>query len=223
MYSDIILHGVDKMARGKDTVAAIRSGAKAVNVILAGESHEYLREIQAARERAKKLTARFGVSPTVFLRTSIVFDSRDNRGGDDALTEREFRVLCALYSYIGDKPFSQVALSKIQERAAGAKTRAMLVALAENERGPIYTPKEIRTAIANLHAGGKGWFSRVTYRQHKTYYSHRLSIAELIEQVAQKEAAAKARRSAADSELLQRRIDQLTPRLANQKAAPGQP
>jgi hypothetical protein len=198
--------GLGHICQNIEAPRSIKKAAKSLNVVLNSKAIKYTLWIKQAQELPNMLAAKFGVSPLVRLRTDIVLNTR-NKTGNYALREREFRVLCALYSYIGDKPFCQVALSKIQERAAGCKTRAMLNALPEGQRGPVYTPKMIRTAIDRLHGEGQGYFARVTYRNHKTYYSHRKTEAELIELVAQKAAARKARQSASDS--LEKRIAEI--------------
>jgi hypothetical protein len=206
--SDIVMHGISHVALGDHSTAGITEAAETLNVTLGSDPSHYGAWIQKAQQRTEALVQRFGASPMVSLRTSLVFDSRDGNGRF-ALPEREFRVLMALYSYIGQKPFSQVATSKLEERAAGCKTRAMFEALKGDEWGPSYSPKEIRSAVERLHVDGEGWFSRVTWRRSRTYYSHRLQREQLIEKVAEKEAKRQRTRTSGDAALLEARVAQL--------------
>jgi hypothetical protein len=98
---------------------------------------------------------------------------------------REFRVLMAIYSCIGSKPYALVRFDAIRLRATGCKSEKVR----EHAEGrldfvpPMLTLKQARGTVARLHQ--LGWFARVTPDPHgrATYYSHRLSSDELREKV----------------------------------------
>lgn len=112
------------------------------------------------------------VRACVRLKTTIFFDHRD-RGSP---TEREFKILAAIYSGIGDNPMRALTVAQIQRRAAGCAS-ADLFNRWGCAQGTIFSPKQVRTTVDSLF--DSGFFARATYRLRITYYSHRADREEL--------------------------------------------
>ena len=56
------------------------------------------------------------------MKKSWLFDTRDGHG----ITYREFSVLCAIYSVIGDKELAVITRERIRRCALGYRTAAIL-------------------------------------------------------------------------------------------------
>lgn len=104
------------------------------------------------------------------MKTSLLLSSLS---GD--LTEREFRVLAAIYSAVGDKAYCWVAESVIALRAAGCRTAAVMASL--GREASQLTRKQVRNVVSTLET--KRFFARATVCNRQTYYSHRLTEEKL--------------------------------------------
>jgi|GEM_PF-4324772 len=110
----------------------------------------------------------------VRLRTDIHFDVRD----DEVLSERDWRVLCAVYSAIGDKPMVRIGWKRIQSRAAG-----WLTPPPANARlcGLLYPRGQIERSLSKLI--DRGFVFAATYKHGERFWSHRLNYQELWAEV----------------------------------------
>ena len=92
---------------------------------------------------------RQGRDALVRIKKEWVFKVRDKRG----LTYREFAVLGALYSCIGDKQATRVTQPRIRRCALGYRTeRIMAAELPRRADGAApLTPRQVRDTIARLH------------------------------------------------------------------------
>ena len=99
----------------------------------------------------------------VRLRTDIYFSIRDKK----SLSERELRILCAVYSAIGDKAAVVVGWKRIQWRAAGWLSQPV----DGQSCGPLYPRHQIDRTCAKLKR--RGLLFSVTYNRGERYWSHR--------------------------------------------------
>jgi hypothetical protein len=107
----------------------------------------------------------------VRLRTSdLHFDVRDK----GILSEREWRILAAIFSAIGDKPMVRLGWERIQCRAAGWLTPPPLGA---KPCGPLYPRGQIERSLRELL--DRGYLFGATYRRGERWWSNRLSHEEL--------------------------------------------
>jgi hypothetical protein len=114
--------------------------------------------------------SRHGRDPFVRIKRRWVFDTRDGHG----ISYREFAVLCAIYSAIGDKELAIVTQNRIRRCALGFRTAAIMEAeLANRTDGAMpLTARQLRDTIARLHRNK--FFARCTVARRITYYSIRL-------------------------------------------------
>jgi hypothetical protein len=121
----------------------------------------------------------------------------------DPLPARDFRVLCAIYSAIGRKPYMRIALSWIQHRSAGCKSKAVFDGW--KQRAEPLTEKAIRLSVARLHE--QKFFARSTFNQSQTFYSHRMDEDKLREEIVKaKTQPAKATAALSKDEEMTRKI-----------------
>ena len=106
---------------------------------------------------------------------ALCLDVRD-RG---ALNPREFAILSAIYSCLGQSSYKLITNSKIQRRASGCRSKEIFDTF--EERPKPYSMKQVRKTVEDLFL--KDFFGRFTYRNRETYYSHKLSEDELREKV----------------------------------------
>ncbi len=97
---------------------------------------------------------------------------------DGAPTWNEFRVLCGIYSAIGNKPFARCSIDSLRMRSAGCRKAALY---SPKTHLPLLGEKEVRLCVDRLWLGG--FFARFTYRRRLTFYSHRLTADALRQQV----------------------------------------
>jgi len=118
-----------------------------------------------------------GTDARVRIRLDWIFEVRDNKG----MPYPYLAVLAAIYSKIGDSEGPVLITRKeIWWRAHGFKSgRVFRVEM--GRRKPLLTPRQVRTIIERLHE--QNFFARVTYGSRQTYYSNRLSNAQLAEAV----------------------------------------
>jgi hypothetical protein len=109
----------------------------------------------------------------VRMRTDICWDSRN--GTDGGLSEREFRILAAIYSAIGQKQFSQITRDAIINRAAGCVSRAVFSQW--GGKAPAYSAKEVCRTVDDLEAAG--WFRTCVFNRRQKFFTHSLTDAEL--------------------------------------------
>ena len=159
----------------RDSYIRALLGAQRVSVTLGSisatvEGHRVLLRHLSAFEQ------RFGRDVLVRLATAFVFDARDGRG----LSYLELAVLAAIYSKIGaaDRPV-RITREEIWRRAHGYKSKNAFLNI---DRLPWFSARKTRSVIERLRE--RGFFAHVTYGRRQTYYSHRLSLDELINAVA---------------------------------------
>lgn len=156
----------------KDGNLAFRLGSKICGV--PGGSSQWFQESHAS---TAKWEATNGNGTTVRIKSKLVREVRD--GG--RMSWRELRVLCAIYSSIGDKDYAIIIpQSMIMARHCGFASQAKFAQAMQCEPRPEHlTNKELRGTIEKLWQ--LKFFARVTPCRHgrKTYYSHRMDDDEL--------------------------------------------
>ncbi|MSR67185.1 MAG: hypothetical protein EXS24_07430 [Pedosphaera sp.] len=128
------------------------------------ESYQKLRDHVVAFEKAH------GRDALVRVKKGWVFDTRDGHG----ITYREFSVLCAIYSAIGDKELAIVTRDRIRRCALGYRTAAIMQAELPRraDKAQPLTERQLRDTITRLHRNK--FFARCTVARRITYYSIRL-------------------------------------------------
>jgi hypothetical protein len=137
------------------------------------ERHRQLQDYVA------KFEARHGRDALVRIKQRWLFDARDGHG----LTYREFSVLCAIYSAIGDKDLAIVTRERIRRCALGYRTAAIMLAelpCRADKTQPL-TERQLRDTITRLHRNK--FFARCTVARRITYYSIRLNNEEFRKKV----------------------------------------
>lgn len=172
---------VDRFARGlsisrpdEEVMAELRRRLKFTGGSMRGLVTEWMRCDRFLSDYKKTFPSSVGL---VRIRADLCWDAKNDAG----LTERQFRVLAAVYSVLGNKPFSQVTREQIIYRAAGCVSRKVFEGWAS--RSEPYTEKEIRTTIATLEA--KHLFRTCVFRRRQKFFTNRLSEADLYAQVIQ--------------------------------------
>ena len=120
----------------------------------------------------------FGSDALVRHKTALCFDVKD-RG---ALNLREFAILSAIYSCLGQSSYRRITSAEIQFRATGCRSKEIFDTF--KKRPKSYSIKQVRKTVEDLFLNG--FFGRFTYRYRETYYSHKLSEDELREKVIEK-------------------------------------
>lgn len=93
---------------------------------------------------------------------------------DGAPTWPEFRVLCGIYSVIGEKPFARVSAESLRFRSAGARSKAVYD---PNRDHDLLGEKEVRLITDRLEL--RGFFARFCYRRRITFFSNKLGRDDL--------------------------------------------
>lgn len=139
------------------------------------------RQVLEHKERFEKMHGR---DVNVRCRTGLLFEVRERRG----MTYREFAVLCAINSIIGNKTVPvRITLAAIAPRSLGFKSaKALLSDQKIRHFKPAFkecalTLKQVRTTVEKLHE--LKWFARVTFGKRQTYYSNRMGQEELMKRV----------------------------------------
>ena len=109
---------------------------------------------------------------------------------DAAISEREWRILAAIFSAIGTKPMARLGWDAIQLRASGWLT----VRRPGAETGPLFPRGQIERTLGELLK--RGFVHAATYRRRERYWSHRHTQDEIWDLV-EKIKVAKARASSA--------------------------
>lgn len=140
------------------------------------QRHRGLSDYIAAYER------KHGKDARVRVKKAWLFNTRDHHG----LAYREFIVLCAIYSAIGDKKFTGVTREVIRRRALGYRTAVIMQAELPRraDTAQPLTERQLRDTIARLHRNK--FFARCTYARRVTYYSIRLDDTALRSSVIDK-------------------------------------
>lgn len=124
----------------------------------------------AVYHHISEFVTRHGGDAFVRLKKGWLFDTRDGHGID----YREFSVLCAIYSAIGNKELAIVTRDRIRRCALGYRTAAIMQAeLSKRTDGALpLTERQLRDTIERLHRNK--FFARCTVARRITYYSIRL-------------------------------------------------
>lgn len=124
--------------------------------------------------------AKFGDSGRALCRIKLEWIWDSLRGG--MLSEREFRVLVAIYSAIGNKPFRRITREEIRRRSCGYASKARYEQdIAAKAPKFNLTDSQIKTTVAKLQQ--LNFFAKVTYARRVSYYTHRLQVDDLVEAV----------------------------------------
>jgi hypothetical protein len=140
------------------------------------ERHNQLRHYVAEFE------ARHGHDARVRIKRAWLFDTRDGHG----ITYREFSVLCAIYSAIGDKELAIITQERIRRCALGYRTAAIMQAKLANrtDKAQPLTERQLRDTITRLHRNR--FFARCTVARRITYYSIRLDNEAMRKKVVER-------------------------------------
>lgn len=111
----------------------------------------------------------------VRLRNDLCFDAKDA----DGIDERQFRILAAIYSAIGNCAVKQVSVQQIIHRSAGCVSRAVFDSWAG--KALPFTRKQVRASVDELEA--RGLFKTCVFNRRQKYFTHSLAEAELRAQV----------------------------------------
>lgn len=122
--------------------------------------------------------ARHGPEPLVRVRSDIVWDALHER-----IPYREFAVLCAIYSVIGDKEWPvKITRETINTRFLGYKNEAVASSYGFRRDGmKELTERKLKDTIKKLEA--RGFFVKVNPSRTEAYFSHRMSRRELADAV----------------------------------------
>jgi hypothetical protein len=127
-------------------------------------------------KRIRSFESDHGRDCLVRIKADFLLGARDGH----MLTEREFRVLCALYSAIGNKK-SPVRITRrtIQTRMMGYRSQGIFkrLVLCKHQKRNLLSIRQIGLTVDKLHS--LNFFSRATYGRRVTYYSNRLTDAQL--------------------------------------------
>lgn len=119
---------------------------------------------------------RYGKDPLVRLKTELVFEARNGTG----ITPRELSVLAAIFSIVGKKQAPvRITQARVRHRALGYKTQAVCEKEISRRRDcakPL-TEWQLRSLIECLHT--RKFFARTTFGRRLTFYSHRMTDAQL--------------------------------------------
>lgn len=154
-------------------------GAKKIQIRL-GSVRNMVRAYTEVRELRHKYLARRGLREDglVRIKTAWIFDARDGK-----MREREFDVLCALYSCIGAFQYKWVTKDVLQFRSLGyMSAEAMEKELPGHLKSAVaLSLSQIGRTLNALH--GRHFFERVRPNKRQTYYSIRVTRQELEEAV----------------------------------------
>ncbi len=132
-------------------------------------------EIRKYQAFVDDFESEFETDSLVRHKKALCIDVRD-RG---ALNPREFAILSAIYSCLGQNSYRQITNSEIQCRATGCRSKEIFDTF--KNRSEPYSMKQVRKTVEDLFL--KDFFGRFTYQRRYTYYSHKLSEDELREKV----------------------------------------
>ncbi len=148
---------------------AVLYGAHAIGVNYQHPDHVKM-NYDRLRAYITDFEKRHGRDARVRIKRGWLFDTRDGNG----LSYREFSVLCAIYSAIGDKELAIITRDRIRRCALGYRTAAIMQAELPTraDKGQPLTERQLRDTITRLHRNK--YFARCTVARRITYYSIRL-------------------------------------------------
>lgn len=135
-----------------------------------------LETAKRVQEHVNKFESRFGRSPRLRLCKDLAFSLRDNQ----AFSLRDFRVLCSVYTLLGDSKYRILRRERINAMATGA-TKVASDQL-EFLGIPQLTVKQLRNSLDRLH--GMNFFARVLHwNRRNVYYSNSMNEQQLIKKI----------------------------------------
>lgn len=168
LHTDGFLDGTD--------VAETDSLALEVGLFLHQRTCKHAKPAISRARRLEQFCQGTGCNTMVCIRADILDDWVKG-----AIRDLHFRVLCAIYSYLGrDKPFALIRRSVITARAHGYASVGEFQATLLAKHGGILTPGQLRWALDTLEE--RGFFARVAFGR-TAYYSNRMSREALEEEV----------------------------------------
>ena len=108
-----------------------------------------------------------------------------------SLSQREFEVLCAIYSKIGSKGHVRMTYREIIQRACGFANKNDFERLCD--QAAVLTESMVRTTVEKLRQ--KRFFARVLLHNRYSHYSHRMPEDELRTKLFERETGADGRRA----------------------------
>ncbi len=136
------------------------------------------KQIRKYQEFIDDFESEFGSDALVRHKTDLCIDVKDN----DALNPREFAILSAIYSCLGQNDYRRITSDEIQRRASGCRSKEIFDTF--KDRPEPYSVRQVRNTVEDLFL--KEFFGRYTYQRRYTYYSHKLSEDELRKKVIEK-------------------------------------
>lgn len=116
---------------------------------------------------------RFGRCLEVRIRSSLVFKAQDGR-----ISEREFRILCAIYGSIGGSTYKCIRAEICARLAIGIHNRKSFDAWChDHDADELLTLRQVRLDWEKLHA--LGFYAKFTPGRRETFFSNRLTQSEL--------------------------------------------
>jgi hypothetical protein len=144
-------------------------------------------EIQPVEYFCEKMSKQFGESPLVRIKSTYAEEVMNGRG----MNYRDFSILCAVYSVIGNKQYARITRDCIRARSMGYKKACDLfsnksvltqdgqVLLADRvDKAKPFTTDQIRYTLDKMEAGH---FARVAASKREVYFSHRMDRDILTE------------------------------------------
>lgn len=161
-----------------ETHCAAFYGAQVIGVEL-GHFGSTLARHEQLRSFVSEFQVTHGRDALVRIKRGWLFDTRDGNG----ITYREFSVLCAIYSAIGDKELAIVTRDRIRRCALGYRTAAIMQAEQpkRTDGALLLTERQLRDTITRLHRNK--FFARCTVARRITYYSIRLDSESLRKKI----------------------------------------
>jgi hypothetical protein len=184
-FSYAVAHYLDK-TQGRDW-RTVENRAQAIDAArdVMGFDYGDAEQIIAAHESASLFLADWeALGRTTYgvrMRTDI-FLSAHAAGEERTLSERDFRVLAAVYSAIGAKPVAKIGWQGIQRRAAGLLSELVGVAA-----GPRYPRHQIEYTLKRLV--DRRFVYVATYNRGERWWSHRLDHEGIWAQIEKRKTA----------------------------------
>lgn len=158
---------------------SVMLGLSMLNVS-SGSVLNIIREWTKLEQHIRHFDSIYGTSPFVRIRSDLFWEGvNDARQPGCGFSWREFSVLCAVYSIVGDKPFMRVIHDRIVAASLGYKSVAVMKMEPRHRKDKAVplTESQIKTTLTKLEADG--WFIRLQTSPRKVFFSHRLSVDEL--------------------------------------------
>lgn len=169
-------------------------------------THSIITDISANKKLSKwinEMQNKLGKSANVWINKGFVFDARDG-----AISENDFKVLCAINSIIGNKTYCRITKDRIRYRVLGYNSKSTYE---KNNKGENYlSDRQIGTIIERL--AEKKFYSKFTYRNRQTFFSIKIKSNEDLQKVVGNYKIFKAEKKFKDkdaSNLIIRQIEEL--------------